>query len=164
MCTVWALHVVVINCGGYVFLITCTYYNHSCYSRSGPLNVKTIEQSLKRNGPLDAQGIEMRGGGDGAVWIWPGTKCVRGFDRAGATIYFGHPLRPPQILKRNRPLDVQGIEQILKKDSDIAIVLNVHLARRKELRSLKSMSYLYNLPLISRWITSHAIRLIIGYE
>ena len=39
-----------------------------------------------------------------------------------------------------------------KKDSDIAIVLNVHLARRKELRSLKGMSYLYNLPLISRWI------------
>ena len=38
--------------------------------RSGPLNVKTIEQSLKRNGPLDAQGIEMRlvgreGGGGG---------------------------------------------------------------------------------------------------
>ena len=28
--------------------------------RSGPLNVKTIEQSLKRNGPLDAQGIKMR--------------------------------------------------------------------------------------------------------
>ena len=142
--------------------------------RSGPLNVKTIEQSLKRNGPLDAQGIEMRlvggegggggGGGDGAVWIWPGTKCVRGFDRAGATIYFGRPLKPPQILKRNGPLDVQGIEQILKKDSDIAIVLNVHLARRKELRSLKGMSYLYNLPLISRWITSHAIRFIIGYE
>ena len=104
------------------------------------------------------------GGRDGGVWIWPGTKCVRGFDRAGATIYFGRPLKPPQILKRNGPLDVQGIEQILKKDSDIAIVLNVHLARRKELRSLKGMSYLYNLPLISRWITSHAIRLIIGYE
>ena len=53
---------------------------------------------------------------------------------------------------------VIGIEQILKrngllKDSDIAIVLNVHLARRKELRSLKGMAYLYNLPLISRWIT-----------
>ena len=91
------------------------------------------------------------GGGDGAVWIWPGTKCVRGFDRAGATIYFGRPLKSPQILKRNGPLDVQRIEQILKKDSDIAIVLNVHLARRKELRSLKGMSYLYNLPLISRW-------------
>ena len=63
-----------------------------------------------------------------------------------------------QILKRNGPLDVQGIEQILKrngllKDSDIAIVLNVHLARRKELRSLKGTSYLYNLHLISRWIT-----------
>ena len=39
------------------------------------------------------------------------------------------------------------------KDSGIAIVLNVHLARRKELRSLKGMSYAYNLPLISRWIT-----------
>ena len=67
--------------------------------------------------------------------------------------HFGRPLKPPQILKRNGPLDVQGIEQILKKDSDIAIVLNVHLARRKKLRSLKGMSYLYNLPLISRWIT-----------
>ena len=39
--------------------------------RSGPLNVRTIEQSLKRNGPLDAQVIEMRlvgveeGGGGG---------------------------------------------------------------------------------------------------
>ena len=66
--------------------------------------------------------------------------------------------RIEQIQKRNGPLDVQGIEQIPKrngllKDSDIAIVLNVHLARRKELRSLKGMSYLYNLPLISRWIT-----------
>ena len=60
------------------------------------------------------------GGGDGAVWIWPGTKCVRGFDSAGATIYFGRPLKPPQILKRNGPLDVQDIEQILKKDSHIA--------------------------------------------
>ena len=63
-----------------------------------------------------------------------------------------------QSLKRNGPLDAQGIEQIVKrngllKDSDIAIVLNVHLARRKELRSLKGMSYLYNLPLISRWST-----------
>ena len=43
-----------------------------------------------------------------------------------------------QSLKRNGPLDAQDIEQILKrngllKDSDIAIVLNVHLARRKEL-------------------------------
>ena len=56
-------------------------------------------------------------------------------------------------MKRNGPLDVHGIEQILKKDSDIAIVLNVHLTRRKELRSLKGMSYFYNLPLISRWIT-----------
>ena len=39
-----------------------------------------------------------------------------------------------QSLKRNGPLDAHGIEQILKrngllKDSDIAIVLNVHLAR-----------------------------------
>ena len=57
--------------------------------RSGPLNVKTIEQNLKRNGPLDAQGIEMRlvggggGGGGGAVCFWPDTKCVRWFDRAG---------------------------------------------------------------------------------
>ena len=68
--------------------------------------------------------------------VWPDTKCVRGFDRAGATInnltsISAAPLKPPQILKRNGPLDVQGIEQILKKDSDIAIVLNVHLARRK---------------------------------
>ena len=69
------------------------------------------------------------------------------------SLLFRRPLKPPQILKRNRPLDVQGIEQILIKDSDIAIVLNVHLARRKELRLLKGMSYLYNLPLISRWIT-----------
>ena len=57
-----------------------------------------------------------------------------------------------QILKRNGPLDVQGIEQILKRngllnDSDIAIVLNVHLAEQKELRSLNGMSYLYNLSL-----------------
>ena len=49
-----------------------------------------------------------------------------------------------QSLKRNGPLDAPGIEQILKrngllKDSDIAIVLNVHLARRKELRSLKGI-------------------------
>ena len=63
------------------------------------------------------------------------------------SLLFRRPLKPLQILKRNGPLDVQGIEQILKKDSDIAIVLNVHLARRKELRSLKGMSYLYNLPL-----------------
>ena len=60
--------------------------------------MKNIEQSLKRNGPLDAQGIEMRlvdcrkgggGGGGGTVLsasVWPDTKCVRGFDRAGATI------------------------------------------------------------------------------
>ena len=63
--------------------------------------MKNIEQSLKRNGPLDAQGIEMRlvdcrkggggggGGGGGRVLsasVWPYTKCVRGFDRAGATI------------------------------------------------------------------------------
>ena len=68
--------------------------------------MKNIEQSLKRNGPLDAQGIEMRlvdcrkggegggGGGGGregggrvlSASVWPDTKCVRGFDRAGATI------------------------------------------------------------------------------
>ena len=58
--------------------------------------MKNIEQSLKRNVPLDAQGIEMRlvdcrkeGGGGGGVLsasVWPDTKCVRGFDRAGATI------------------------------------------------------------------------------
>ena len=62
--------------------------------------MKNIEQSLKRNGPLDAQGIEMRlidcrkgggGGGEGGgrvlfASVWPDTKCVRGFDRAGATI------------------------------------------------------------------------------
>ena len=84
--------------------------------------------------------VDCRKGGWGggrvlSASVWPDTKCVRGLDRAGAAInnlfYFGRPLKPPQILKRNRPLDVQGIEQILKKDSDIAIVLNVHLARRK---------------------------------
>ena len=74
------------------------------------------------------------------------------------SLLFRPPLKAPSDPERNGPLDVQGIEQILKrngllKDSDIAIVLNVHLARRKELRSLKGMSYLYNLPLISRWIT-----------
>ena len=72
--------------------------------------MKTIEQSLKRNGPLDAQGVEMRlvegegggGGGDGAVWILPGTKCVRGFDRAGATIYFDRPLKAPSDPEEER--------------------------------------------------------------
>jgi hypothetical protein len=52
-------------------------------------------------------------------------------------------------------------QQILKKGSDIAIVLNVHLARRKELRSLKGMAYLYNLPLISSGLLN---MFIIGYE
>ena len=60
------------------------------------------------------------------------------------SLLFRPPLKSPlRILKRNGPLDVQGIEQILKKDSDIAIVLNVHLARRKELRSLNGMSFSY---------------------
>ena len=52
-----------------------------------------------------------------------------------------------QGLKRNRCLDAQGIEQILKrngllKDNDFGRVLDV-LARRKELRLLKGMSYPY---------------------
>ena len=73
------------------------------------------------------------GGGGGGCCLLQSGPIQNAFDRAGATIifYFGRPLKPPQILKRNGPLDVQGIEQILKKDSDIAIVLNVHLARRK---------------------------------
>ena len=51
--------------------------------RSGPLNVKTIEQSLKRNGPLDAQGIEMRlvggegGGGGGGETVLSGSGPVQ---------------------------------------------------------------------------------------
>ena len=50
-------------------------------------------------------------------------------------------------LKRNGPLNAQGIEQILKrngllKDNNIGRVLNM-LTWRKELRSLKGMSYLY---------------------
>ena len=96
----------------------------------------TTKQSLKRNGPLNVKTIEQSLKRNGPL------------DAQGIE----------QIPKRNGPLDVQGIEQILKrngllKDSDIAIVLNVHLARRKELRLLKGMSYVYNLPLISRWIT-----------
>ena len=55
--------------------------------RSGPLNVKTIEQSLKRYGPLDAQGIEMRlvrgegggggGGGGGGETVLSGSGPVQ---------------------------------------------------------------------------------------
>ena len=89
----------------------------------------TTKQSLKRSGPLNVKTIEQSLKRNGPL-------DARGIE---------------QILKRNGLLDVLGIEQILKrngllKDSDIAIVLNVHLARRKELRSLKGMSYLYNPP------------------
>ena len=96
----------------------------------------TTKQSLKRNGPLNVKTIEQSLKRNGPL------------DAQGIE----------QIPKRNGPLDVQGIEQSPEKeraakDSDIAIVLNVHLARQKELRSLRGMSYLYNLPLISRWIT-----------
>ena len=67
-------------------------------------------------------------------------------------------------LKRNGPLNAQGIEQILKrngllKDNDIGRVLNV-LAWRKELRSLKGMSYLYiytQLPTVTTFIRSACI-------
>ena len=99
--------------------------------------------------------VEGEGGGGGAVLSGSGPvqNAFVGSIALGRQSISTAPLKPPQILKRNGPLDVQGIEQILKKDSDIAIVLNVHLARRKDLRSLKGMSYLYNLPLISRWIT-----------
>ena len=154
-----------------MYLITCTYINHSCcrfdalcnlvklfFSKclhvrkeesqttsKVPQNSRrrirfspsgTTKQSLKRNGPLNMKTIEQS------------LKRNRPLDAQGIE----------QILKRNGQSDMQGFEQILKrngllKDSDIAIVLNVHLARRKELRSLKGLSYLYNLPLISRWIT-----------
>ena len=45
--------------------------------------MKTIEQSLKRNGPLDAQGIEMRlvegegGGGGGGETVLSGSGPVQ---------------------------------------------------------------------------------------
>ena len=81
--------------------------------------MKTIEQSLKRNGPLDAQGIEMRlvrggggggGGGGGERVLSASGPIQNAFVGSIALFYFGRPLKPPQILKRNRPLDVQGIE------------------------------------------------------
>ena len=102
--------------------------SRACMKRNGPLNVKTIEQSLKRNGPLNVKTIEQSLKRNGPLNV---KTIEQSLKRNGSL-----DARIEQILKRNGPLDVQGIEQILKrnemlKNSDITIVLNVHLARRK---------------------------------
>ena len=60
---------------------------------------------------------------------------------------------------------VQGIEQILKKDSDIAIVLNMHLAQRKGLLKGHSKACrTFTTSLSYQDGLLNMLRLIIGYE
>ena len=48
----------------------------------------------------------MKGGGEGALCFWPDAKCVRGFDRAGATINnlssISVPLKAPSDPEKER--------------------------------------------------------------
>ena len=67
MCTVWALHVVVINCGMYPVLLTCIkkrasgYYNHSYVSIVVALKAKRRAKYLKtRDDVLDSARAELQ--------------------------------------------------------------------------------------------------------
>ena len=123
--------------------------------------MKNIEQSLKRNGPLDAQGIEMRlvdcrrggggGGGGGRVLsalVWPIQNAFVGSIALGRQLITSLLFRPP--LKAPSDPEKERISRRARYRADPEKRQRYcHSPERasrsaKELRSLKGMSYLYN--------------------